>query len=139
MKIKFCSWTMEVVQLDKSKGLSAAIKLRWAVQNKSCEQSGAFRASVRMPHFIHGVDIKVGSVTRSGHRLISPTDDRWQKSFPYPLTEPRDFDILLCAVPASGDRMQFDKPNRREFITLIGADTRLPQHCPRRLPCKQIS
>src|ERR1700686_1689592 len=38
----------------------------------------------------------------SGHRLISPTDDRWQKSFPYPLTEPRDFDILLCAVPASG-------------------------------------
>src|SRR5713101_8263898 len=57
VKIKFCSWTMEVVQLDKSKGLSAAITLRWAVQNKSCEQSVAFRASVRLPHFIHGVDI----------------------------------------------------------------------------------
>jgi|ERR1700682_88502 hypothetical protein len=48
---------MEVVQLDKSKGLSVAITLRWAVQNKSCEQSVAFRASVRLPHFIHGVDI----------------------------------------------------------------------------------
>src|SRR6266849_3222915 len=48
---------MEVVQLDKSKGLSAAITLMWAVQNKSCEQSVAFRASVRLPHFIHGVDI----------------------------------------------------------------------------------
>src|SRR5262245_43087280 len=29
-------------------------------------------------------------------------------------------DILLCAVPASGDRMHFDQPNRRKFITLLG-------------------
>jgi hypothetical protein len=39
------------------KRVVGGITLRWAVQNKSCEQSVAFRGSVRLPHFIHGVDI----------------------------------------------------------------------------------
>jgi putative ABC transport system substrate-binding protein len=40
------------------------------------------------------------------------------KSFRCPLTKPREFDILVCAVPAI--RMQFDQPNRREFNSLLG-------------------
>jgi hypothetical protein len=36
-----------------------------------------------------------------------------------PLTGPREFDILLCAIPARGDRMQFDQQNRRDFIALL--------------------
>src|SRR5512132_2823735 len=36
-----------------------------------------------------------------------------------PLTDPRQFDILHPAL-AGGDRMQFDRLKRREFITLLG-------------------
>src|SRR5207247_1125661 len=47
-------------------------------------------------------------------------DEQVVKSSHYLLTDPRQCDMLLCAVPARGDRMQFDQLNRREFITLLG-------------------
>src|SRR5258705_6755118 len=53
-------------------------------------------------------------------RPPSPTANRLYKLFRYLLTDPRQCDMLLCAVPARGDRMQFDQLKRREFITLLG-------------------
>jgi hypothetical protein len=43
------------------------------------------------------------------------------KSPSYPLTDPRQFDILQSGPGLlAGDRMQFDHLKRRDFITLLG-------------------
>jgi hypothetical protein len=38
----------------------------------------------------------------------------------YPLTDPRQFDVMQIRPWPDGDRMQLDQLNRREFITLLG-------------------
>src|SRR5262249_6496375 len=66
--------------------------------------------------------------------LISPTDDWQQKSFRYPLTEPLDVDILLCAVPALG--VGCDSINLRGPVAASPVYRNI---APGRLSCKQIS
>ena len=52
----------------------------------------------------------------------------------YPLTDPRQFDILQIRPWLTGTGMQFDQIKRREFITLLGGvtDTRPSRFAPRR-------
>jgi putative ABC transport system substrate-binding protein len=48
------------------------------------------------------------------------------KSFPYLLTDPRQFGILQSGPGWQGTEMQFDQKRRREFLTLLGGAATWP-------------